>query len=83
MNTIDEFCVKCKRKMRIAKVGQEVVELVASGGAPYKHMDGDVLECPSCHCQVVTRFGKVTMQHDTDFEERIQSARTIGCLEVV
>jgi ferredoxin len=83
MNTIDEFCARCCRKMRVAKVGQEVIELIERGGKPYKHMCGDVLECPECHCLVVTRFGKVTAQHDEGFEERVESARIIGFLGVV
>jgi hypothetical protein len=80
--TMDEFCVKCRRKLRVAKVGQEVVELVAEGGKPYKCISGDVLECPECGCQVVTRFGKVTMQHDEAFLAYVDAAYTIGCLEV-
>jgi len=82
--TIDEFCVKCRRKMFVARIGVEVIELTSVlGGKPYKHMGGDVLECPRCHCQIVTRFGKVTMQHDEDFEERVESARLGGFLAVV
>jgi len=80
---MDEFCVKCRRKMRVAKAGQEVIELTARGGKPYKQMSGDVLECSQCHYQVVTRFGKVTAQHDEGFMDRVISARSIGCLEVV
>jgi len=83
MNTRDEFCVKCRRKLFVATAGQEVIELVAPGGKPYKQMSGDVLECPGCHCQVVTRFGKVTAQHDKDFDERVELAKFRGVLEVV
>lgn len=69
MNTTDEFCVKCRRKMRLAKADQEVLEITEKG-VPYKLMTGDVLECPECHCQVVTRFGPVTMRHDEDFLDK-------------
>lgn len=82
MEPMDEFCVKCKRKLFVEKVGQEVLELVAPNGSPYKHMTGDVLECPACGLQVVTRFGKVTGAHEKDFSKQVASARQIGCLEV-
>ena len=81
MNTMDEFCVKCRRKMFVAKVSQEVLELTERG-VPYKHMCGDVLECPECHCQVVTRFGEVTAQHDEDFADKTLGFRH-RMLEVV
>ena len=70
MNTIDEFCVGCRRKMKVAKVGQEVLELTERG-VPYKCMSGDVLECPVCGCRVVTRFGKVTPCHEEGFDELV------------
>jgi len=84
MNTIDEFCVRCKRKMRVAKVGQEVVELTAKDGKPYKLMTGDVLRCPECDYEVVSRFGKVTAMHEEGFDEKVAELRRlgIGLLEV-
>ena len=82
MRTIDEFCVKCKRKLFVSKAGQEVIELTEKG-EPYKHMAGDVLECPKCGLQVVTRFGTVTPRHDPEFDKLVLSARKIGYLGVV
>jgi len=79
---IDEFCAGCGRKMFLAKTGQEVLELTEKG-RPYKLMTGDVLECPECHCLVVTRFGEVTPRHDPRFTEAVQKARIAKALEVV
>ena len=81
--TMDEFCVKCKCKLFIAKAGREVIDLITRGGRPYRVMSGDVLECPECGMQVVTRFGAVTMQHSHAFKERVERAREMGALEVV
>jgi len=77
METMDEFCVKCGRKMFVAKVGQEVLELTEKG-APYKLMTGDMLECPECHCQVVIRFGKVTFHYEEGFDDKVQGWRDLG-----
>ena len=84
MDTIDEFCVRCKRKMRVAKVGQEVLELTERG-EPYKLMSGDVLRCPECDYEVVSRFGRVTPCHEEGFDEKVQGWRDLGfgLLEVV
>jgi len=84
MNTIDEFCVSCRRKMRVAKVGQEVLEL-DERGEPYRLMTGDVLRCPECDYKVVTRFGNVMARHDKGFAESVAELRRlgIGLLEVV
>jgi len=82
--TTDQFCVKCRRKMRVAKAGQEVLELTEKG-VPYKLMTGDVLRCPECDYDVVARFGEVTAQHNDDFKERVARLRSLGygLLEVV
>ena len=77
MNTIDEFCVKCRRKMRVAKAGQEVLELTEKG-VPYKLMSGDVLRCPECDYEVVSRFGEVMAMHEEGFAERVQKLRDLG-----
>ena len=84
MNTIDEFCVKCRRKMRVAKQGQEVIELDEQG-EPYKLMRGDVLRCPECDCEVVSHFGSVAQRRDKGFAEEVAELRRlgIGLLEVV
>lgn len=83
MNTIDEFCVKCRRKMRVAKQGQEVLELTEEG-EPHKLMTGDVLRCPECDYEVMTHFGRVTASHDKGFGESVAELRRlgIGLLEV-
>ena len=85
MNTIDEFCVKCQRKMRVAKKGQEVLELTAKDGRPYKLMSGDVLRCPECDYEIVSRFGEVMARHEKGFDERVRGLRGLGfgLLEVV
>jgi len=74
MDTRDEFCVKCRRKMHVAKVGQEVLELTEKG-TPYRLAAGDVLECPKCGYQVVTRFGKVTPHYEAGFNELVGRLR--------
>ena len=82
MKTMDEFCWTCDRKLFVAKIGQDVIELTERG-EPYKVMSGDMLECPKCGLKVVTRFGNVTAQHEADFDRRVESARDNGCIEVV
>lgn len=69
--------MKCRRKMRIAKVGQEVLELT-EGGVPYKLMTGDVLRCPECDYEIVTRFGNVLASHDKGFAESVGRLRDLG-----
>jgi len=83
VNTIGEFCVKCRRKMRVVKAGQEVLELTATGGRPYKLMSGDVLRCPECDYEVVSRFGKVMAMHEEGFDDKVRGVRRFGLLEVV
>ena len=81
----DEFCVRCRRKMRVAKAGPAVLELTAAGGIPYKLMQGDVLRCPECDYEVVSRFGGVTAKHEKGFDARVKQLRELGfgLLEVV
>ena len=84
MITVDEFCVKCRRKMRVAKAGQTVLELTEKG-VPYKLMSGDVLRCPECDYEVVSRFGSVMAKHEKGFDARVKQLRELGfgLLEVV
>ena len=73
-----EQCALCERDMCVAKTGQEVLELTAKGGRPYKLLTGNILRCPECDYDIVAQFDGVIMQHDKGFGDQVAALRRLG-----
>ena len=64
-----EICVKCNKQLKVVKVGVNVVERAEFGD--YRLWAADLLECPNCKHQVVSRFAeRPQIEHyDDNFED--------------
>lgn len=52
------ICVKCMTHYRTKKIGVELAEMLEDGETHYKIWHADLLECPGCKAEVVTRLGQ-------------------------
>ncbi len=73
----DVICNKCGLSYRVKKVGVTVIEMAFQPPAPYNIKNGDLLECPGCHNQIVDGFGIPTYHHEDYFEAKIKEAENL------
>lgn len=59
---LKEICVKCQTEMRVEIIGVLVIEMAEFG--PYKVWGADLMKCPGCGCEVVTRFSDKPIRQD-------------------
>lgn len=51
------ICVKCRVQFRCQK-NDAMVNDVSAGNFPSSYWMGDLFECPVCHTEIVTGFGR-------------------------
>ena len=74
-----EVCVPCKIEMRVDEVGVAVLEMATFSGrvGPYKLWIADMMKCPRCGHQAVTRFADfpIAEHYQPNFEQRLAQTR--------
>lgn len=71
-----EVCVPCEVEMRVETVGVAILEMASFG--PYRLWMADLMKCPHCGHEAVTRFanGPFTEHFQPGFEKLLAQTRT-------
>lgn len=81
--TMPPICVDCQRVMYVHEIGITIVELTAWNGVPYRIYSVDILRCPKCYKLVTFGNGKVTRQHDDDFQKELDDIKNLDIAKVL
>lgn len=78
MSGYKPLCVPCKREMFPAKNSVNVLFHASFG--PYQVIQGDMWECPNCHAQIISGWGRGPLAEH--FEEDFATVAATCTLEV-
>ena len=70
-----EVCVPCEIEMRVHEVGVAVLEMASFG--PYKLWMADMMKCPHCGHEAITRYADrpVAEHYQSGFEQQLAQTR--------